>query len=75
MKKLPRRGEELYDERGDPNEWTNLANKPEFASKKAELAKWLPKVNHADIGGNRNQGAGWITNREPKWGPGKQQKQ
>ena len=50
-------GEELYDERSDPNEWSNLANKPEFSTKKAELAKWLPKVNHADIGGNRNQGA------------------
>ena len=38
-------GEELYDETVDPNEWTNLASKPEFASKKQELAKWLPTVN------------------------------
>lgn len=38
-------GEELYDRRQDPNEWTNLAAKPEFAAQKAELAKWLPKVN------------------------------
>jgi len=50
-------GEELYDERGDPNEWTNLAQQPEFAAKKAELAKWLPKVNHADIGGAKGLGA------------------
>jgi arylsulfatase A-like enzyme len=36
-------GEELYDHRNDPHEWTNLAGKPEFASVKADLAKWLPK--------------------------------
>jgi len=49
--------EELYDERKDENEWTNLAAKPELAAKKAELAKYLPTVNHADIGGRRGQGA------------------
>jgi len=38
-------GEELYDETKDPLEWTNLANKPEFASVKAELARHLPKTN------------------------------
>ncbi len=38
-------GEELYDERTDPYEWTNLATKPEFAATKAELAKWLPSHN------------------------------
>jgi hypothetical protein len=42
--------EELYDERKDPNEWTNLAAKPEFAAKKTELAKYLPKHDAADIG-------------------------
>jgi arylsulfatase A-like enzyme len=36
-------GEELYDEKADPYEWTNLAAKPEFAATKTELAKWLPK--------------------------------
>lgn len=35
-------GEELYDEKNDPYEWTNLAGKVEFAATKAELAKWLP---------------------------------
>jgi arylsulfatase A-like enzyme len=34
--------EELYDEKSDPYEWTNLADKPEHAAAKAELAKWLP---------------------------------
>ncbi len=48
---------ELHDERNDPNEWTNLVNKAEFVSKKAELEKWLPKVNHADIGGRKGAGA------------------
>jgi arylsulfatase A-like enzyme len=38
-------GEELYDETKDPLEWTNLAGKPEHAAVKAELSKWLPKVN------------------------------
>lgn len=36
-------GEELYDHQNDPNEWTNLAGKPGFASVQADLAKWLPK--------------------------------
>jgi arylsulfatase A-like enzyme len=43
-------GEELYDHSKDPNEWTNLANNPEFAQVKADLAKWLPKENHVDLG-------------------------
>jgi arylsulfatase A-like enzyme len=38
-------GEELYNEKTDPYEWTNLATKPEFAATKAELAKWLPTQN------------------------------
>lgn len=40
-------GEELYDHKADPLEWTNLASKPEYASTKAELAKWLPKEDKA----------------------------
>lgn len=40
--------EELYDERNDPNEWTNLAMKPEFAARKVELAKFLPKTDAPD---------------------------
>jgi arylsulfatase A-like enzyme len=37
--------EELYDHRNDPNEWTNLAGRADMAGRKAELAKFLPKVN------------------------------
>lgn len=35
--------EELYDMQNDPNEWTNLAGKPEYAAVIAEHKKWLPK--------------------------------
>jgi len=43
-------GEELYDEGKDPYEWSNLAGKPEHASLKAELAKWLPANNELEKG-------------------------
>jgi arylsulfatase A-like enzyme len=35
--------EEIYDHQTDPNEWTNLAGKPEHAAVIAEHQKWLPK--------------------------------
>lgn len=35
--------EELYDHENDPLERTNVAAKPEFASIKEDLQKWLPK--------------------------------
>jgi hypothetical protein len=38
-------GEELYDHANDPNEWTNLASRPEFAEIKTELARWLPETD------------------------------
>lgn len=41
--------EELYDETADPKEWTNLAQRPEFAEKKAGLAKLLPKENAEEV--------------------------
>ncbi len=42
--------EELYDHENDPNEWHNLADKPELRRVKRELAKWLPKENAPDAG-------------------------
>lgn len=41
--------EELYDDNRDPYEWENLAEKPEFAAKKKELATFLPKENKPGI--------------------------
>ena len=37
--------QELYDTVADPNEWTNLAQKPEYAPIIRELKAWIPKVN------------------------------
>lgn len=37
--------EELYDEKNDPNEWTNLASKEEMATVKKELAAYIPTKN------------------------------
>ncbi|MCC9609533.1 sulfatase [Blastopirellula sp. JC732] len=43
--------EELYDMQSDPQEINNLADKPELAEVKKELASWLPKVDvHAAPG-------------------------
>jgi hypothetical protein len=38
-------GEELYDHRSDPHEWTNLADKPELEPVKTELALFLPQTD------------------------------
>ena len=38
-------GEELYDHRNDPYEWTNLASRAEMKSIKTELAKSFPQTN------------------------------
>ncbi len=37
--------QELYDHRTDPNEWTNVADKPEHAEVIQKLSAHLPKVN------------------------------
>ena len=54
--------EELYDERKDPHEYVNLAGKPEFAAKKAELAKFFPQTDLATPSGRDE------TKREKKGG-------
>ena len=38
-------GEELYDHRSDPNEFSNLAEQPAYAEVLQEHRKWLPKVD------------------------------
>lgn len=52
--------EELYHGAKDPLEYVNLATKPEFASKKAELAAFLPKNEKPDLprtrGGEEGEG-------------------
>ena len=35
-------GEELYDHRSDPHEWSNLAGDPQHRAAQKALAKWLP---------------------------------
>lgn len=37
--------EELYDHTKDPYEWTNLADQPDLAEVRAQLAAMLPKTN------------------------------
>jgi arylsulfatase A-like enzyme len=37
--------EELYDHSNDELEWNNLAGKPELATVKQELGRWLPKID------------------------------
>jgi arylsulfatase A-like enzyme len=37
--------EELYDHQKDPNEWTNVADKPEYVEVRNDLARWLPKTD------------------------------
>jgi arylsulfatase A-like enzyme len=49
--------EELYDENTDPLEHTNLANKPEQAARKAEMAKFMPTKNVAPMGKAKNKNA------------------
>ena len=49
-------GEELYDHESDPNEWTNLAARPEFAAVKASFAKWLPKTDAPVLGRGKKKG-------------------
>jgi hypothetical protein len=48
--------EELYHDADDPNEWTNLAANPQYAARKAALAKLLPAHDQPDIGNSRAAG-------------------
>ena len=37
--------EELYNHDDDPNEWTNLADHPQYAPVKQRPARWLGRKN------------------------------
>jgi hypothetical protein len=41
--------EELYNHSNDPNEWTNLASRTEFAARKSELARFFPATNRPPV--------------------------
>ena len=41
--------EELYDHQIDPNEWTNLADRKEFAEIKTSLAEAIPERQHSGL--------------------------
>jgi arylsulfatase A-like enzyme len=56
--------EELYDHAADPNEWTNLAGKPELAEVKRGLARWLPKAERPHAPGSAHR----ILTYDPKTG-------
>ena len=49
--------EELYDEQKDPYEWTNLAGDPAQASRKSELAKFMPTKDAPDASDAANRRA------------------
>jgi arylsulfatase A-like enzyme len=41
--------EELYDDVADPNEFTNLADDPDYRRIKRDLARWIPRDNAPDL--------------------------
>ncbi|MEK6238139.1 MAG: hypothetical protein N2C14_25785 [Planctomycetales bacterium] len=41
----PNGDEQLYDHREDPDEFTNIADRPELDPVKKRLGKWLPKTS------------------------------
>lgn len=47
--------EELYDMKNDPNEWHNLASRPENATTIEKLRRWLPKENAKPAPGSKNR--------------------
>ena len=62
--------EELYDHKRDPQEWTNLAGRPEYAGVIAQLARWLPATDapHAPGSASRilyQENGTWYWEGEP----------
>jgi arylsulfatase A-like enzyme len=42
--------EELYDAVADPNEWSNLADDPQYRRVRREHASWIPRENAPALG-------------------------
>lgn len=47
--------EELYDMQADPNEWHNLASRPQYAAIIDEHKKWLPSIDLPPAPGSANR--------------------
>jgi choline-sulfatase len=47
--------EELYDHKLDPNEWTNVAHRAEFAGVVREHSKWLPRTEAPPVAGSAHR--------------------
>ena len=60
--------EELYDHQHDPQEWTNLAGRPELAKVKLEHKRWLPTSEAPSVPG---KGSYHFDPSKYTWGPGK----
>lgn len=56
--------EELYDHLRDGGEWANLANHPEYAEVKEELAAWLPDQDAPLAPGSKHR---VLENKEGVW--------
>jgi arylsulfatase A-like enzyme len=50
--------EELYDEKQDPHEWTNLAGKAGFEDIKKAMSRYLPATDARDLAGGGPRPAG-----------------
>ncbi|MDF7824537.1 sulfatase [Pontiellaceae bacterium B12227] len=67
--------EELYDHRNDPQEWTNLANNPEYESMKQKLAdEWLPKKEAPKVLSGKKLDKAWDADRPANYNPLKKKK-
>jgi choline-sulfatase len=47
--------QELYDMQVDPNEWDNLAGRPDSQAEISKLAKWLPQVDRPPAAGSAHR--------------------
>ena len=47
--------EEFYDLEVDPDEWTNLAGRPEVAALMEEHRRWIPRIDQPPAAGSRHR--------------------